>query len=66
MDSKLNCVVLNTFDLKPQQIENIIHWCNRHFGADAWNFLTGFPGYNYRFYLPDAESETLFRLKWGT
>jgi len=62
MDSKSNCVVLNTFHLKPNQIENIIHWCNQHFGSDKWNFITNFPSYHWRFYLPDSRSETLFRL----
>ena len=64
MDPKSNCVVLNTRQLNPTQIERIISWCNQHFESGNWNFMTDFPSYHWRFYLPDAESETLFRLRW--
>ena len=65
MNPKPNCVVLDTTKLTPTQIERIIRWCNRHFDSDKWNFITDFPSYHWRFYLPDAESETLFRLRWA-
>jgi len=64
MNSKSNCVVLDTTRLTNAQIERIIRWCNRHFKSDQWNFITDFPSYHWRFYLPDAHAETLFRLRW--
>ena len=64
MESKSNCVVLNTTNLTPTQIDRIIKWCSQHFESGKWNFITDFPSYHWRFYLPDSESETLFRLRW--
>lgn len=64
MTPKSNCVVLNTTKLTTTQIERIIRWCNQQFGSDKWNFMTDFPSYHWRFYLPDSASETLFRLRW--
>lgn len=63
MDSKSNCVVLDTKKLTHTQIERIIRWCNQHFDSN-WNFITDFPNYHWRFYLPDSMAETLFRLRW--
>jgi hypothetical protein len=65
MDSKSNCVVLNTKQLTAEKIDNIIRWCNQHFGLGRYDFIPDFPGYHWRFYLPDAESEILFRLRWA-
>jgi hypothetical protein len=64
MDSRSNCVVLDTKPLTPTQIERIIRWCDQHFGIDNWDFIADFPSYHWRFYLPDPESGTLFRLRW--
>lgn len=64
MTLKSNCVVLDTTRLTTTQINRIIRWCQTHFDSDKWNFVTNFPSYHWRFYLPDAESETLFRLRW--
>lgn len=64
MNPKSNCVVLDTLTLTTPHIERIIQWCDRHFGSDKWNLLTDFPSHYYRFYLPDSNSETLFRLRW--
>ena len=64
MTSKPNCVVLDTTKLTHRQLERIIRWCSQHFESDKWNFMTDFPSYHWRFYLPDPESETLFRLRW--
>ena len=60
-----NCVVLDTTNLTHDKIDQMLHWCNQHFGKDHWTFITDFPSYHWRFYLPDAESETLFRLRWA-
>jgi len=64
MESKSNCVVLNTTNLTPTQIDRIIQWCSQHFDAGNWSFVTDFPSYHWRFYLPNSASETLFRLRW--
>lgn len=64
MDSKSNCVVLDTKYLTHDQIRQVIHWCDENIGSDKWNFIAGFPSYHWRFYLPDSTSETLFRLRW--
>ena len=53
-----------TLDCSNKDIFDIIDWCDREIGIDAWSFRSQFPSDMWSFDFPTPESATLFRLRW--
>jgi hypothetical protein len=54
-----------TLDCTDKDIYDIIDWCEREIGIDAWSFSNnGFPSHVWTFRMPTPEGATLFCLRW--
>jgi len=53
-----------TLDCTDKDIYDIIDWCEREIGIDAWSFSSGFPSHCWTFRMPTPEGATLFCLRW--
>jgi len=53
-----------TLDCTDKDIYDIIDWCEREIGIDAWSFSSGFPSHRWTFQMPTPEGATLFCLRW--